>query len=167
MHLMRRGNVSSISTYLTRSGKRRIFQRRVCGQSFPETRDTVFFDLRTVEDKVMMALKMLLVKVELSGVCFVLGVTEEAILEWLRRAAGKAYEINEHLLRSLPVTEVQFDEMWNFIERKSSKDGGPDRESSENPTIASATFFLEQIQQVGFRIDPLLMQNAKRLAGNA
>jgi predicted nucleic acid-binding protein len=33
--------------------------------------------------------------------------------------------------------------------------------------ISSATFLLEQIQQVGFRIDPLLMQEARRLAGEA
>jgi hypothetical protein len=32
-------------------------------------RDTVFFNLRTVEEKVMMALKMLLVRVELAAIC--------------------------------------------------------------------------------------------------
>jgi hypothetical protein len=41
--------------------------------------DTVFFDLRTPEEKVIMALKMLLVKVALSDMGFVLGVTEAAI----------------------------------------------------------------------------------------
>lgn len=78
-----------------------------------------------------MALKMLLVKVELSGICFVLGVTEETILEWLKRAATKAAEINEHLLRNLPVTEVQLDEMWNFIERKHCKGPGDGKEASQ------------------------------------
>jgi IS1 family transposase len=78
----------------------------------------------------MMALKMLLVKVELSGICFVLGVTEETVLEWLRRAASKAHEINEHLLRNLPITQVQLDEMWNFIKRKQSLEPGEGREAS-------------------------------------
>ena len=76
-----------------------------------------------------MALKMLLVRVDLAGICFVLAVTEETILEWLRRAAQKAAEINEHFLRELPVTQVQLDEMWNFIERKQAKEGGPDGEA--------------------------------------
>ena len=40
-----------------------------------------------------MALKMLLVKVALSDISFVLGVTEETVLAWLRRAAQKAHEI--------------------------------------------------------------------------
>jgi IS1 family transposase len=111
-------NVSAISTYTTRSGRRRIFCCGECGEQFSETRETVFFDLRTPEEKVMMVLKMLLVGVDLSGIVFVLGVTEETILEWLRRAAAKAGEINDHLLRDLDVTQVQLDEMWNFIRRK-------------------------------------------------
>src|SRR5712691_6699987 len=108
----------AISTSLTQSGKRRIFQCTKCGVPFSETRDTVFFDLKTPEEKVMMALKMLLVKVDLAGISFVLGVTEETVLAWLKRAALKAAEINAHLLRDLPVTQVQLDEMWNCIARK-------------------------------------------------
>ncbi len=119
-HYSRRryGNVSAIATYLTQSGKRRIFRCRTCETHFSETRETVFFDLRTSEEKVMMALKMLLVRVDLAGIGFVLGVTEETVLAWLRRAAHQAEAINRHLLRNLPVTQVQLDEMWNFIARK-------------------------------------------------
>src|SRR6266851_10011151 len=115
---MQQGNVSAIATYLTQSGKRRIFRCHTCETQFSETRETVFFDLRTAEDKVMMALKMLLVRVELTGISFVLGVTEETVLAWLRRAAHQAEAVNQHLLRALPVTQVQLDEMWNFIARK-------------------------------------------------
>src|SRR5215510_9552035 len=129
--LINRGHVSAIATYLTQSGKRRIFR---CGKfevTFAETRDTVFFDLRTPEEKVMMALKMLLVKVALSDIGFVLGVTEATGLEWLRRAAQQAAQINAYLLRDLPVTQVQLDEMWNFIRRKHAQQAGLDGESSE------------------------------------
>jgi IS1 family transposase/transposase-like protein len=129
--LMHRGNISAIATYMTQSGKRRIFCCSKCARPFSETRDTVFFDLRTPEEKVMMALKMLLVKVALSDISFVLGVTEETVLEWLRRAAQKAHEINVHLLRDLPVTQVQLDEMWNFIRRKQTPQADPDGESTE------------------------------------
>ena len=128
--LMNRGNVSAISTSLPQSGKRRLFLCSKCKRPFSETRGTVFFDLKTPEEKVMMALKMLLVKVTLSGIGFVLGVTEATVLEWLRRAAQKAAEINVHLLRALPVTQVQLDEMWNFIRRKHAQQAEPDGESS-------------------------------------
>lgn len=120
--LMDRGNVSAISTYMTESGKRRIFRCQRCETTFSETRDTVFFDLRTSEEKVLMALKMLLVRVDLSGISFVLGVHEETVLAWLVRAAAKAHEINEHLLRDLPVTQVQLDERWNFMARKHARE---------------------------------------------
>jgi IS1 family transposase/transposase-like protein len=129
--LMNRGNIRAISTYLTQSGKRRIFLCNACDTTFSKTRDTVFFDLMTPEEKVMMALKMLLVKVGLSDIGFVLGVTEETVLMWLERAAQKAHEINAHLLRDLPVTEVQRDEMWSFIKRKHAQQAEADGESTD------------------------------------
>lgn len=135
---MNRGNIRAISTYLTASGKRRIFQCKTCGQSFSETRDTVFFDLRTPEEKVMLALKMLLVRVGLSDISFVLGVTEETVLEWLARAAQQAEKVNQHLLRQLPVTQVQLDEMWNFVERKRSVHDTSHDTSHDTPQGESA-----------------------------
>ena len=128
---MQQGNVSAVATYLTQSGKRRIFRCHTCATHFSETRETVFFDLRTSEEKVMMALKMLLVRVDLAGIGFVLGVTEATVLVWLRRAAQQAEAINQHLLRHLPVTQVQLDEMWSFIRRKHAQQAGSDGESLE------------------------------------
>ena len=60
VHYNRRqqGSVSAIATYLTQSGKRRIFRCHTCETQFAETREPVFFALRTSEEKVMMALKM-------------------------------------------------------------------------------------------------------------
>ena len=117
---MNQGNISAIATYATQSGTRRIFKCRDCRGTFSETRDTVFFDLRTAEEKVMMALKRLLVRVELAAISFGLGVTEETLIGWLRRAALKAEAINAHLLREVHVTPIQLDELWNFIARKCS-----------------------------------------------
>ncbi len=56
------------------------------------------------------------------------------MLGWHRRAAHHADAINRHLLRDLPVTHVQLDEMWNFIERKhtcetdAARENGPGSE---------------------------------------
>lgn len=124
-------SIISIATYMTKSGKRRIFKCKQCNKLFSETRDTVFFDLKTSEEKVMMALKMILVKVDLSGISFVLGVKEETVLEWLKKASKKANKINEALMKELPVTEVQLDEMWSFVLRKKSKASGSDIESPQ------------------------------------
>ena len=118
-----------MASYLTKSGRRRIFKCSSCAESFSETRETVFFDLRTEEEKVIMALKMLLVRCELTAISFVLGVTEETVLAWLDRAAAKADEINHHLVHEVRVTQVQLDEMWNFSGRKSSSEATAEVES--------------------------------------
>ncbi len=94
----------------------------------------MFFDLRTCEEQVVLALKMLLVRVDLSSISFVLGVTEETVLDWLRRAAHQAEKINQHLLRELPVRQVQLDELWNFIERKHAAQATPQGESQAHST---------------------------------
>jgi hypothetical protein len=70
----------------------------------------------------MMALKMLLVRVDLAGISLVLGVTEETVLAWLRRAAHQAEAINQPLLRNLPVTQGQRDARWNCIGRKHAQE---------------------------------------------
>jgi IS1 family transposase len=126
---MHKGNIRAISTSMTHSGKRRILRCTQCEKCFSETRDTVFFDLRTPEEKVMMALKMLLVRVDLAGIGFVLGVTEETVLAWLRRVAHQAEALNHHLLRHLPVTQIQLDEMGNFIARKHAREADEAGES--------------------------------------
>ncbi len=129
------GNVISISTYMAKSGKRRIFRCGECQETFSETRDTVFYDLKTPEDKVTTALKMILVRVSLSGISFVLGVTEETVLMWLGRAYEKADGINTALLTELSVTEVQLDEMQSFVKSEiseNSEDGTETPSKSED-----------------------------------
>ena len=66
---------------------------------------------------------MLLVRVDLAGIGFVLGVTEETVLAWLQRAAHQAEAINHHLLRHLPVTQVQLDEILSPLAGVHSSDG--------------------------------------------
>ena len=114
------GNIRSIASDMTQSGKRRVFQCTTCGEQFSETRARVLFDVRTPEEKVLMSLKMLLVRVSLANISFVLGMIEETVLKWLERAARKAEDINTALLKALPVTTVQLDEMWSFVQRKVS-----------------------------------------------
>jgi hypothetical protein len=131
---MKRGNVRAVAADQTQSGQQRIFEGKECGEQFSETRQTVFFDLRTPEARVIIVLKLLLCKVELTRMSFALGVSEETILEWLRRAAEKAAEIKQHLLREVKVTQVQLDELWAFILRKHAPASAPDGESTEENT---------------------------------
>jgi hypothetical protein len=73
--LIHRGNMRALSTSLTQSGTRRICRCSQWEGTFSETRDTVCFALRSPEEKGIMGLKMLWLKVALSDMGFVLGVT--------------------------------------------------------------------------------------------
>ena len=165
--LINRGNVKSIATYETQSGKRRIFQCNLCGEQFAETRDTVFFDLRTPEEKVMIVLKLLLCKVELTAISFAFGVTEETTLEWLRRASEKAEEINQNLLRDVKVKQVELDELWNFVLRKRSADvetgGESPEESSDGRQWVWVSFAPEFRLLLATYVGPRTFQSALKL----
>ena len=117
-----KGNVSAISPYRTHRGKRRSVRCPQCAQCFSETRDTVFFDLRTPAEKVMMALTMRLVRVDLAGLGFVLGVTAAPVVAGRRRGAQQAEAIHHHRLRPLPVTQGQLDERWSVSERPPARE---------------------------------------------
>ena len=112
------GGIISVNSYQTQSGKRRIFKCKSCGERFAETRNTVLFDLRVPEEKIIMVLKMCVVAMSLSQISFVIGVREETILRWIERAYEQAERINAYLLKNLAITQVQIDEMWNFVKKK-------------------------------------------------
>ena len=131
------GNIISISTYMTKSGKRHIFRCTTCNETFSETRDTVFFDLKTEEEKVMMALKMILVKVDITGIALVLDIKKDTILSWLDRAYKKMNEINQVLLKDLPMTRVELDEMWSFVRLKTNNGEEEDPVSTESDSSDS------------------------------
>jgi hypothetical protein len=65
---MPQGNVSAVDLYLTQSGKQRIVRCRTGATHFAESRKTVLFDYRTSEEEVMIALKMLLGRIDLAGI---------------------------------------------------------------------------------------------------
>jgi hypothetical protein len=131
---MQQGNVSAMATSLTPSGQRRLWRCHTCETPFSETRETVFFALRTAEDTVMMARKRLLVRVALAGIGVVRGVTAETVLGWLRRAAPQAEERNRHLRRALPVTQGPLDEMGHCSERQQT--GETDATGESGPASA-------------------------------
>jgi hypothetical protein len=89
------------------------------------------FDLKTPEEQGMMALTRLLVPVALSDMRLVLGVTEETVLAWRRRAAKKAHEIHAPRRRDLPVTAGHLDEMWRVIQRKHAQHSDADGDSTD------------------------------------
>ena len=127
---VKKGNIVSNGTYSTKSGRVRKFICRNCGSIFNERTGTVFFDLRTPEEKVILALKLLLKGMSVRGIAEVLGSKPDTILSWLRRAAQHSVEVDTFLLRDLKVSKVELDELWTFVKKKRLRDWKKKRESS-------------------------------------
>lgn len=112
------GNIVSNGTYATKSGRVRKFICRSCGNVFNGRTGTVFFDLRTPEEKVILALKLLLKGISVRGIAEVTESKPDTVLSWLRRAAEHSEEVDAFLVRDLKVSKVELDELWTFVKKK-------------------------------------------------
>jgi transposase-like protein len=112
------GNIASNGTKRTRDGPRRNFLCRTCGACFCERAGTAFYDLRTAEDKVLLAIRLLLEGMSLRAIARVLEVKLDTVRLWLRRCAEHAEAVNERLVRDIGVSRVELDELWTFVRKK-------------------------------------------------
>ncbi len=115
-----KGNIVSNGTYRTKEGRRvRRFLCKLCGESFCSRAGTIFYDLRTPEEKVILALKLLVKGMTLRGVAEVLEVKLDTVRHWLKVAAGHSEKVNERLLKELKVSQVELDALWTFVKKNS------------------------------------------------
>lgn len=112
------GNIVGNGTYQTRSGTVRKYICRTCSKSFCSRSNTVFYDLRTKDKNVLIALKLVLKGMSLRGIADVLDVKLDTVRGWLQRAALHSREINKVLMKDLKVSKVELDELWTFVKKK-------------------------------------------------
>lgn len=113
-----RGNIVGNGTYHSQSGRVRKFICRNCGRVFNERTGTFFFDLRTPEEKVLLALKLLLRGMGIRAIAEVLDSKPDTVLSWLKRAAEHSAEVEARWLGELKVSKVELDELWTFVKKK-------------------------------------------------
>lgn len=113
-----KGNIVSNGTIKTKQGEdRRKFLCKVCGRSFCSRTATIFYDLRTPEEKVILALKLLVKGMPLRGVADVLEVKLDTVRHWLKVAAEHSEKVSEMLLKELKVSQVELDALWTFVKK--------------------------------------------------
>jgi transposase-like protein len=112
-----KGNVIGNGTYITKSGKVQKYICRSCGRVFCGRTNSAFYDLRTDEDKILIALKMILKGMSLRGVAEVLEVKLDTVRRWLSRAAEHSEEVNRVLMKDIVVSKVELDELWTFVQK--------------------------------------------------
>ena len=111
-------NVVGNGRYRTRSGLVRNFLCRSCGKSFCERTDTAFYDLRSPEERVVLALQLVLRGMALRAVAGTLAVKLDTVRFWLAQAAAHADKVNDMLVRHVRVDRVELDELWTFVRKK-------------------------------------------------
>lgn len=115
------GNIIGNGTYATKSGRVRKYICRTCGRVFCDRTNTMFYDLRTSEDKVILALKLILKGMSQRSIAEVLEVCPKSVSTWLSRASDQSEAITETRLKDLEVPRVEMDELWTFVGKKESR----------------------------------------------
>jgi len=115
------GNIIGNGTYATKSGRVRKYICRTCGRVFCDRSNTMFYDLRTSEDKVILALKLILKGMSQRSIAEVLEVCPKSVNTWLSRASDQSEAITETRLKDLEVPRVEMDELWTFVGKKESR----------------------------------------------
>ena len=64
---------------------------------------------------------MLAERNSLAAIHRIKGIKEETVLDWLRKAASHAEEIEALLLANQHLTRVQLDAMWTYVGHKGEK----------------------------------------------
>ena len=115
-----KGNIVSNGTYPTQEGtSARRFRCKQCGESFCNRVGTIFYDLRTPEEKVLLALKLLVKGMPLRGIGEVLEVKLDTVRRWLQLAAAQSEKVDALLLRELKVSPIELDALWTFVKKNS------------------------------------------------
>ena len=112
------GNIAGNGTYQTHNGRVRKFVCRSCGTTFCDRKNTAFFDFKTKDEKVMLALKMIVKGMSMRGVADVLDIKLDTVRKWVNRAADHSEEVNAVLLKEMKVSKVELDELWTFVQKK-------------------------------------------------
>jgi transposase-like protein len=89
-----------------------------CNDRFSARQGTIFYNLKTDEEKVLTALALLAERNSARATARILGTNEDTVLEWLSKAGRHASEFNDLLITKLKVSQLQLDEMWSFVGKK-------------------------------------------------
>ena len=113
-----KGNVVGNGTYTIQSGRVRKYICRTCGTVFCDRTNTAFYDLRTEDETVVLALKLVMKGMSLSAIGEILEVSPDTVRRWVSRAADHCEEVDNVLLTGLDVPKVELDELWAINQKK-------------------------------------------------
>ena len=100
------------------SGMIRKYICHACGTRFCDRTNTAFYDLRTSEEKVRLALEMVTKGMSIQGISDVLKSKPSTVRSWISKASDHCEKVNKVVLRNVETTKVEMDELWTFVGEK-------------------------------------------------
>ena len=82
-----KGNVTVYGTYTISSGKVRKYVCHTCGTRFCDRTNTAFYDSRTNEEKIKLALKMAMRGMSVLGIAEIVESKPSTVSTWISKAA--------------------------------------------------------------------------------
>ena len=104
----------------TKAGRQR-YECKTCGETFTETKGTLFYRRRTPEDEIMDTLAHIAEGSRISSLARTKGHKEDTIIDWVREAGKHAEAIEEVLLADYQLTRGQIDGLWAYVGNKGEK----------------------------------------------
>lgn len=132
-------------SHVVRNGSHRGRQRyhcTSCNTYFGETQGTPMYGLKTPAAEVAQALLILMRRGSLRGAEEVTGHKYETISGWLKRAATHAAAITQVLASDLHLSQVEIDEFWSFVQKKTAPPASLMRENAGDAWCRTATVAL-------------------------
>jgi transposase-like protein len=104
----------------TQAGHQR-YQCKTCGETFTETKGTLFYRRRTPDDEIIDTLAHIAEGNRISSLARTKGHKEDTIIDWIREAGKHAEAIEEVLLADYQLTRGQIDGLWAYVGNKGEK----------------------------------------------
>lgn len=104
----------------SKAGRQR-YRCKSCGQTFTETKGTIFYRRRTSEEEILDTLALIAEGNRISSLVRVKGHKEDTIIDWIREAGQHAEEIEAVLLSDYELSRGQIDGLWAYVGHKGEK----------------------------------------------
>lgn len=104
----------------TAAGRQR-YRCKTCGQTFVETKGTIFYRRRTPEAEIIDTLTLVAEDSRISSLARAKGHKEETIGAWIQAAGAHAEQLEELLLAEHKIERGQIDGLWAYVGNKGEK----------------------------------------------
>jgi transposase-like protein len=102
------------------SGRHPYYQCRDCKKQFSATYGTLFANKKTSEEKIAQVLKALAEGNSIRGASRIFKVSKDTVVKWLKEAGEQCDAVEKILAKSFDFNQVQLDELWTFIIKKTT-----------------------------------------------